>query len=88
MRIHQRLRYPLGVVALGVGVFALQPVLGLLVYNAVALGFPSWLPTFGPVGRTVTVYLWGQRLFAQLFVPVAAFWLGVRYARTDPDPER
>ncbi|QKY19737.1 hypothetical protein B4589_004830 [Halolamina sp. CBA1230] len=77
---HRRLRYPLGVVALVVGIFALDVALGVLVDSAVASGFPGWLPTFGTVGETVVAYSLLGNAYTYLFVPAAAFWLGVRYA--------
>lgn len=79
----QRLRYPLGVVALVLGIFVLRGALTLLVDNAVESGFPAWLPTFGTLGQTVTVYLYTQNVYAYLLVPAAAFWFGVRYGRAD-----
>lgn len=79
----QHLRYPLGVVALVLGIFLLRGTLSALVDTAVESGFPAWLPTFGTLGQTVTVYLYTQNVYAYLLVPAAAFWLGMRYARAD-----
>ena len=81
VRDHHQLHYPLGLAALVVGIFVLQGVLNVFIDGAVESGFPVWMPTFGTVGRTVMVYLYGQTLYAHVLVPAAAFWLGMRYAR-------
>ncbi|KPN31841.1 hypothetical protein SY89_02596 [Halolamina pelagica] len=81
VRNGKRLRYPLGVVALVVGIGLLQGVLELLVQRAVAGGLPTWLPTLGTTGQTVTAYVLAGNAYTYLLVPAAAFWLGVRYAR-------
>ena len=77
----KRLRYPLGVVALVVGIVLLQGVLEILVRRAIADGFPAWLPTVGTTGQTVTAYVLAGNVYTYLLVPAAAFWLGARYAR-------
>jgi hypothetical protein len=79
----RRLQYPLGVVALVVGAFAFDAALGVVVDGAVASGFPAWMPTFGSVGETVLAYSMLGNAYAYLLVPAAAFWLGMRYARSD-----
>lgn len=77
----QRIRYPLVVVALVLGIFVLRGALTVLVDTGVESGFPAWLPTFGNVGQTVMVYLYVVNGYAYLLVPAVAFWLGLRYER-------
>ncbi len=80
---HLRLRYPLSVIALVAGIFVFDAALGVLIDDAVASGFPAWMPTFGSVGETVLAYSILGNAYAYLLVPAAAFWLGMRYARAD-----
>ncbi|WP_053948531.1 hypothetical protein [Halolamina sediminis] len=80
VRNPRRLRYPLALVGLVVGIFALQGVLEIVVQRTVQSGFPAWLPTFGSIGQTVLTYTLLGSAYTYLFVPVAAFWLGIRYA--------
>jgi hypothetical protein len=79
----RRLRYPLGVAALVVGIFVLQGALNVVARQAVADGLPAWLPTVGTAGQTVTAYVLAGNAYTYLLVPAAAFWLGVRYATAD-----
>lgn len=81
MQVPARLRYPLGVAGLVLATVLLRGAVERLFRQAVETGFPVWLPTFGPVGRTVLVYQWLMTAFSLLVVPAAAFWLGVRYGR-------
>ncbi|WP_435115100.1 hypothetical protein [Halolamina sp. C58] len=83
VRNSRRLRYPLGLVALVVGIFALQGALDVVVQRVVESGFPAWLPTFGSPGQTVVTYTMLGSAYTYLLVPAAAFWLGVRYARVE-----
>jgi hypothetical protein len=46
--------------------------------------FPPWLPTFGPVGRTVLTYSLAVSAVTYVFVPAAVFALGYRYGRRRP----
>lgn len=80
VRNTRRLRYPLALVALVVGIFVLQGALDIVVQRAVESGFPAWLPTFGSIGQTVVAYTMLGSAYTYLLVPAAAFWLGVRYA--------
>jgi hypothetical protein len=79
----RRLRYPVGVAALVVGIFVLQGVSTVVARRVVADGLPAWLPTFGTAGQTVTAYVLAGNAYTSLFVPTAAFWLGMRYSRGD-----
>jgi len=83
LQLSQRLRYPLGVVALVLGIVAVEALLRILLDGAIESGFPAWLPTFGSIGRTFVAYGLLVDAYAYLLVPAAAFWLGVRYARAD-----
>ncbi len=74
------IRYPLGVVGLILLAFLLRAGLSSLVDTLVA-GSPSWVPVFGTIGQTVTIYSWGVSLFAFVLVPIVAFWLGKRYGQ-------
>ncbi|WP_255195086.1 hypothetical protein [Halorarius litoreus] len=72
-------RYPLGVVALVLAVFALR-----IAAEALVTGFVegrSWLPTVGTVGQTVSLLLLAVNVVAFLVVPAAAFYLGHRHGR-------
>ncbi|GAB7012575.1 hypothetical protein [Halolamina salina] len=80
VRDSRRLRYPLALVVLVVGIFALQGALDIVVQRTVESGLPAWLPTFGSVGQTVLTYTMLGSAYTYLLVPAAAFWLGVRYA--------
>ena len=75
-------RYPLGVVGLIIVAFLLRAGFGLLADMLVA-GSVSWVPRFGTIGQTVVVYSWRVSLFAFVFVPVVAFWLGKRYGQKE-----
>ena len=72
-------RYPLGVVALVLGVFALRIAAEVLVTSIVEGG--SWLPTLGTVGQTVSLVLLAVNVVAFVGVPAAAFYLGHRHGR-------
>lgn len=83
LQASQRLRYPLGVVVLVLGIVVVEAILQVLVRGAVDSGFPAWLPTFGSVGQTVVAYSWLVNAYAYLLVPAAAFWLGMQYVRAE-----
>ena len=83
LQVRRRLRYPLGVVVLVLGIAVVEAAFGLLARGAVNSGFPAWLPTFGAVGRTVVVYGFLADAYTFLLVPAAAFWLGMQYVRTE-----
>lgn len=82
-QLGRRLRYPLGVVALVLGIVLVEILFGMFVRGAVDAESSVWLPTFGSIGQTVVVYSWVVNVYAYLLVPAAAFWLGMRYARAE-----
>lgn len=79
MSLQQRHRYLLVAAALVVSTFALRAV----VFGLVVGDPPGWLPTFESPTETVAAYSRTLQFYGELFVPAAAFWLGIRYARAD-----
>ena len=74
------IRYPLGVVGLILAAFVLRVGLQSLI-STLTGGSVSWIPMFGTIGETVTIYSLAVTLFTLVLVPVAAFWLGKRYGQ-------
>lgn len=71
-----RIKYPVGVVALVVGTFVLRFVTDVVVSRLVDGSSVGWLPMFGSIGQTVTVYMLVTSAFAFVVVPAGAFYLG------------
>ena len=76
----QRIQYPIGVVGLIIVAFVLRAGVAQFVDTLVS-GSATWLPMFGTVGQTVVIYSFGVMLFTFVLVPVAVFWLGMRYGQ-------
>ncbi|WP_277554349.1 hypothetical protein [Halobaculum limi] len=74
-------RYPLALVALVVGVVLLRGVANAAVSSVVDSGVPAWLPAFGTIGQTVSVYLLALNIALIVGVPAAAYLLGYRHGR-------
>lgn len=76
-----RIRYPLALLAVVVGVLLFEFLAEVTLNSYVETG-STWLPTIGTVGRTMTAYLLALSLLSTFVVPAVAFYLGVRYARS------
>ncbi|UIP00584.1 hypothetical protein Hbl1158_04270 [Halobaculum sp. CBA1158] len=76
-----RIRYPLALLAVVVGVLLLESLLEVTLNRYVETG-SMWLPTIGTFGETVSAYLLAVNLLSTFAIPAVAFYLGVRYARS------
>jgi len=76
-----RIRYPLALLAVVLGVLAAQFLVESTLNGYVETG-SMWLPTVGTIGQTATAYLLPLSLLSTFVVPAVAFSLGVRYARS------
>lgn len=76
----RNIRFPISVVGLIIIAFVLDIGVEWLT-DAIVSGTPSWIPTLGTVGQTIVILNLVVTLFAIVFVPVAAFWLGKKYGQ-------
>ncbi len=76
-----RIRYPLALLAVVVGVLLLEFLAEVTLNRYVETG-STWLPTVGTIGETATAYLLPLSILSTFVVPAVAFYLGVRYARS------
>lgn len=74
----RKIRYPVSVVGLIITAFLLEVGVEWLADEVVS-GTAAWIPMFGTASQTFLIYSWVVTLFAFVFVPVAAFWLGKKY---------